>query len=75
MTQQTERDALVEELRECAIEGVFNQATLNRAADLLEAQAQRIAKLEDRIDDLISEEHSVPELRNQVHESFLETPS
>lgn len=56
MTQQTERDALVEELRECAIEGVFNQATLNRAADLLEAQAQRIAELEaEEIRNLITE--------------------
>jgi chaperonin cofactor prefoldin len=42
------------------------------AADALEALQAEVERLENRIEDLTSEEHSIPELRQQIHESFEE---
>ena len=48
------------------------RAQLAESADLLQSQAERIAELEDRITELTSEEHSIPELRQMLDDSYAE---
>jgi cell division protein FtsB len=54
------------------IESLRSTESWSDAADAIqELQAERDGLI-DRIDDLTSEEHSIPELRQQLHDSFLE---